>query len=391
MKDYYKILQVASDASPEVIQMAYKALAKKYHPDLNPGQEEAMQEKMKDLNEAYEILSDKDKRWQYNQSFYQNEESSHYSESEPPRNSWTESSYRAQAETTSQGSETTSGKGCARTGCGCLTVFIVIFILMGVVGSFSLTKENKSASASEVSTAASMNDQSENRTEETMPISNETKASSEIQNGPTYNSVDPPDSTDSRQEILVEATGSNAMLTLWTYRDGQWVEDMSTTAAIGSDGLTTNKTEGDHMTPEGTFPIYFAFSTKVKNTKIAFETISEDSVWVCDPESIYYNTLQSKNNPDKDWANKGGAENMYPKFSKGSSNACICFGFNGDGWSPYGAVAYGGSALFIDGVGENGKMNSGYGDIKISGKDMTKLLSYLDSDYNPTITIRAAQ
>ena len=77
MKDYYKILQVASDASPEVIQMAYKALAKKYHPDLNPGQEEAMQEKMKDLNEAYEILSDKDKRWQYNHSFYQNEESSH--------------------------------------------------------------------------------------------------------------------------------------------------------------------------------------------------------------------------------------------------------------------------------------------------------------------------
>lgn len=373
------------------IQMAYKALAKKYHPDLNPGQEEAMQEKMKDLNEAYEILSDKDKRWQYNQSFYQNEESSHYSESEPQRNSWTESSYRAQAETASQGSKTTSGKGCARTGCGCLTVFIVIFMFMGVVGSFSLTKENKSASASEVSTAASMNDQSESRTEETMPISNETKASSEIQNGPIYNSVDPPDSTDSRQEILVEATGSNAMLTLWTYRDGQWVEDMSTTAAIGSDGLTTNKTEGDHMTPEGTFPIYFAFSTKAKNTKIAFETISEDSVWVCDPESVYYNTLQSKNNPDKDWTDKGGAENMYPKFSKGSSNACICFGFNGDGWSPYGAVAYGGSALFIDGVGENGKMNSGYGDIKISGKDMTKLLSYLDSDYNPTITIRAAQ
>ena len=55
MKDYYKILQVAPDASTEVIQMAYKALAKKYHPDLNPGQEEAAQEKMKDVNEAYEI------------------------------------------------------------------------------------------------------------------------------------------------------------------------------------------------------------------------------------------------------------------------------------------------------------------------------------------------
>ena len=69
MKDYYKILQVAPDASPEVIQMAYKALAKKYHPDLNPGQEEAAQEKMKDVNEAYEILSDKDKRWQDDQIY----------------------------------------------------------------------------------------------------------------------------------------------------------------------------------------------------------------------------------------------------------------------------------------------------------------------------------
>lgn len=45
MKDYYKILQVASDASPEVIQMAYKALAKKYHPDLNPGRKKQCKRK----------------------------------------------------------------------------------------------------------------------------------------------------------------------------------------------------------------------------------------------------------------------------------------------------------------------------------------------------------
>lgn len=94
MKDYYKILQVAPDASPEVIQMAYKALAKKYHPDLNPGQEEAAQEKMKDVNEAYETLSDKDKRWQYDQSRYQQpktEQQPHYEEPEPPRNAQTHS------------------------------------------------------------------------------------------------------------------------------------------------------------------------------------------------------------------------------------------------------------------------------------------------------------
>lgn len=193
------------------------------------------------------------------------------------------------------------------------------------------------------------------------------------------------------QKILVEATGSNATLTLWSYRDGQWEKDLSTTAAIGANGLTTDKTEGDHMTPEGTFPICFAFSTKEKNTMLYSKIIKEDSVWVCDPESVYYNTLQSKNDPYKDWADKGGAENMYPKFSKGSSNACICFGFNGDGLSAYSATPYAGSALFIDGVGENGNMNSGYGDIKISGKDMTKLLSYLCANDNPVITIKSAQ
>ena len=88
MKDYYKILQVAPDASTEVIQMAYKALAKKYHPDLNPGQEEAAQEKMKDVNEAYEILSDKDKRWQYDQIYSRQEKTEQktsYSAPEPPK------------------------------------------------------------------------------------------------------------------------------------------------------------------------------------------------------------------------------------------------------------------------------------------------------------------
>ena len=97
MKDYYKILQVAPDASTEVIQMAYKALAKKYHPDLNPGQEEAAQEKMKDVNEAYEILSDKDKRWQYDQIYYRQEKTEQktsYSAPEPPKSAQT---YSAQS------------------------------------------------------------------------------------------------------------------------------------------------------------------------------------------------------------------------------------------------------------------------------------------------------
>lgn len=778
MKDYYKILEVAPDASPEVIQMAYKALAKKYHPDLNPGQEEAAQEKMKDVNEAYEILSDKDKRWQYDQIYYRQEKTEQktsYSAPEPPKGAQTHSAQSrgeqtcaAPVDPTPEDNEkTSSGKGCAKTGCGCLVVFVVLFILIGLFGGSSSDNDSDKkpsssdaasvTATSEMSVAASEGEEVKPEEELVYTLENLKKASStynksenpyykdsvaqyaeainiiygentsqtvtemtleqalkdsdvsrlfvekllklqgeDVMNdsdfyrmdvktdsgivktlltmeserqymevsslpkdrigdyeeisfyyggmkdnkpngngalfaysarnglsleyvgkfkdgkidgkgisftydglvhylahagnyeknmatgkmttyydndcqavgnfflykfgdyidemsekwsedelvrqidlllpqkrvlklivtvnlyespsttvdfnqrvliphikyegkmkkgsiegkgklyasdgwlaydgewkkdkyngkGILYNqdgtirkkgtfdneapdeeliysnlatasllasdkisleelfAVDDSDTSANTtqtataensnmaasiqsdaippevsgcekdgtwQKILVEATGNNATLTLWTYRDGQWEKDLSTTAAIGANGLTTDKTEGDHMTPEGTFPICFAFSTKEKNTMLYSKIIKEDSVWVCDPESVYYNTLQSKNDPYKDWADKGGAENMYPKFSKGSSNACICFGFNGDGLSAYSATPYAGSALFIDGVGENGNMNSGYGDIKISGKDMTKLLSYLCANDNPVITIKSAQ
>lgn len=752
MKDYYKILQVAPDASTEVIQMAYKALAKKYHPDLNPGQEEAAQEKMKDVNEAYEILSDKDKRWQYDQIYYRQEKTEQktsYSAPEPPKGAQTHSAQSRGKQTSAapvdptpeDKEKTSSGKGCAKTGCGCLVVFVVLFILIGLFGGSSSDNDSDKkpsssdaasvTATSEMSVAASETEEVKPEEELVYTLENLKKASStynksenpyykdsvaqyaeainiiygentpqtvtemtleqalkdsdvsrlfvekllklqgedvmsdsdfyrmdvktdsgivktlltmeserqymEVSSLPkdrigdyeeisfyyggmkdnkpngngalfaysarnglsleyvgkfkdgkidgkgisftydglvhylahagnyeknmatgkmttyydndcqavgnfflykfwdyidemsekwsedelvrqidlllpqkrvlklivTVNLYESPSTTldfnqrvliphikyegemkkgsiegkgklyasngwlaydgewkkdkyngkgtlynqdgtirkkgmfdneapdeeliysnlatasllasdkisleelfaldDSDtsanttqtetaensntaasiqsdaippevsgcekdgtwQKILVEATGSNATLTLWSYRDGQWEKDLSTTAAIGANGLTTDKTEGDHMTPEGTFPICFAFSTKEKNTMLYSKIIKEDSVWVCDPESIYYNTLQSKNDPYKDWADKGGAENMYPKFSKGSSNACICFGFNGDGLSAYSATPYAGSALFIDGVGENGNMNSGYGDIKI--------------------------
>lgn len=778
MKDYYKILQVAPDASTEVIQMAYKALAKKYHPDLNPGQEEAAQEKMKDVNEAYEILSDKDKRWQYDQIYYRQEKTEQktsYSAPEPPKGAQSHSAQSKGEQTSAAPVDPTpedkekvsSGKGCAKTGCGCLVVFVVLFILIGLFGGSSSDNDSDKkpsssdtasvTATSEMSVAASETEEVKPEEELVYTLENLENASStynksenpyykdsvaqyaeainiiygenasqtvtemtleqalkdsdvsrlfvekllklqgedvmsdsdfyrmdvktdsgivktlltmeserqymevsslpkdrigdyeEIsfyyggmkdnkpngngalfaysarnglsleyvgkfkdgkidgkgisftydglvhylahagnyeknmatgkmttyydndcqavgnfflykfwdyidemsekwsedelarqidlllpqkrvlklivtvnlyespsttvdfnqrvliphikyegemkkgsiegkgklyasngwlaydgewkkdkyngkgilynqdgtirkkgtfdneapdeeliysnlatasllasdkisleelfavddsdtsanttqtataENGNTATSIQsdaiPPEVSGCEkdgtwQKILVEATGSNATLTLWTYRDGQWEKDLSTTAAIGANGLTTDKTEGDHMTPEGTFPLCFAFSTKEKNTMLYSKIIKEDSVWVCDPESIYYNTLQSKNDPYKDWADKGGAENMYPKFSKGSSNACICFGFNGDGLSAYSATPYAGSALFIDGVGENGNMNSGYGDIKISGKDMTKLLSYLCANDNPVITIKSAQ
>ena len=61
--DYYSILQVARHADAEVIEAAYRRLARKYHPDLHPGAEAT--ERMKRLNEAYDTLSDPTKRTLY--------------------------------------------------------------------------------------------------------------------------------------------------------------------------------------------------------------------------------------------------------------------------------------------------------------------------------------
>ena len=65
-RDYYEVLGVPKDADEDALKKAYRKLAKKYHPDANPGDKEA-EAKFKEASEAYSVLSDPQKRQQYDQ------------------------------------------------------------------------------------------------------------------------------------------------------------------------------------------------------------------------------------------------------------------------------------------------------------------------------------
>jgi DnaJ-class molecular chaperone len=84
IKNYYKILMIAPEAPQEMVVKAYRVLARGYHPDRNPpGRQRWAEEKMKELNEAYEVLSNPVKRSEYDRKLRRQETRAESSRHEP--------------------------------------------------------------------------------------------------------------------------------------------------------------------------------------------------------------------------------------------------------------------------------------------------------------------
>lgn len=193
-----------------------------------------------------------------------------------------------------------------------------------------------------------------------------------------YSFAQIPDST----QVIYANSGSGKLTLIDWSADIPKKQFETGTVYFGMDGITDDPSEYKSATPKGTFRLGFAFSTNTLDTKIDTVTITPGMVWVDDPDSNYYNTLQygDTSNPPK-WSS---AENTYNHFASGINYACILIEHNGDGYTK--GVSKKGSAMYLAGKNEN--LTTSYGDVNISASDMKNLLSYLDESKNPYIVIQ---
>lgn len=149
---------------------------------------------------------------------------------------------------------------------------------------------------------------------------------------------------------------------------------------LGMDGITDSPSESKSATPKGVFKLGFAFSDHSLNTDLDTELITSGAVWVNDPNSAHYNTLQYGSTRNEYWSS---AEDTYAILKGNYNDACILIEHNGDGYSP--GERGKGSCIYV--AGKNSGLTTSYGDVNITADQMRKLLSYLDEEDNPHIVI----
>ena len=193
-----------------------------------------------------------------------------------------------------------------------------------------------------------------------------------------YNPVD-----GAQQVVFVKKdSGANTgKLTLVEWVDGDEVVVCEFDKVyLGKDGITSSPSESKSATPKGTFALGFAFSDHALETKLDSVVIKSGDVWVDDPNSEYYNTLQHGTTSNSKWSS---AENTYYGFSSNIFEACILIEHNGDGYTK--GESGKGSCIYIS--GKNKELGTSYGDVNITASQMYTLLSYLDEAKNPHIVI----
>ena len=183
------------------------------------------------------------------------------------------------------------------------------------------------------------------------------------------------------QRVSVWDSGRGWILELEEWEDDGWVSKFQTTAYIGRNGTSTNTREGDGKTPEGTFNILFCYGISQPTTQLRFRQINNGDVFVDDIYSRYYNAIVSSSQISAE----ASREDTYSQLNRNLFTACIFFDFNGDGETAYTSVSGNGSVRILR--GKTGRLEATRGDIDISSRDMTTLLSYLDSSKHPIIII----
>lgn len=167
--------------------------------------------------------------------------------------------------------------------------------------------------------------------------------------------------------IVVDGTGGvTATLTVHRLIDGVWTQELSCDAAVGKNGISDNKQEGDGMTPSGIYTLGQAFGiADDPGCTRDWLTLTEDYYWVDDGNSAYYNQLVNTSTVTKDWSS---AEHL---IDYSSYQYAIAIDYNTD------CTPGDGSAIFLHCSTSSGVTA---GCVAVSASDMISILQGLQDD-----------
>ena len=184
------------------------------------------------------------------------------------------------------------------------------------------------------------------------------------------------------QKVVVTAGSGSSYGTLvfYEWEEGQWISKFSCDATVGKNGISSNYGEGKGRTPEGSYKLGIALSANsIPNSGWPFQQVSSNTCVVDDVNSIYYNTIQNKNNVPSGTS----VDPIGNTIVKGYSTVCVYIEHNGNGLDSEGVVAGKGSVITL--CGRTGSLKPTAGCVDISSSNMTTLLGMLDYSKNPHI------